>query len=307
MRGSSSRRGGTNTKKYNEHGKNNYDDDDDDGGNNNDVPPWALNILGPLANILLSDDYNDHIELQNRLRIYSLCTLATSTFFWVWACLNTLHLRRNSENGQGLDLGVVSFLFSALSSILLLRSAVGGSYCNSNNKQKYGCCGRKIKANDNSVDDGYDNNAPSSPKDHAAPGTWLRTFVILTQLIVSANYMLGVLFSVTAGTRRIYVFFGSYCFIFAILWIVAAYSGWVLMSVYRGSLLRAFGYDYLFPRTISLWRSILIFLTSSALQSSNYERMKNNMDNNDDYEYDEEEDEIDDELRELTSGRGYTY
>ena len=280
---------------------------------NNDelLPPYAQTILGTtLTPILLSEDYYNHIELQNRLRIYSLCILSISIFFWCWAVLNTLHLRKNSDDGKsGLDLGVVSFLGSALSSLLLLRCSLGGKCYD--RKQTFGCFGKKKKVkgnnsdkNDNDDDDTTQSN--SSPRDHSPPGTWLRWFTVLTQLAVAANYMLGVLFALTAGSH-IYIYFGSYCVLFSLLWLTIAYSGFVIVYVYRKALGRA-GYQE--SQRISLFRSILIFLTSSVVESHQETRggrrggRRNS--NNGYYEDKEMGDDIDEELLALTSGRGYT-
>jgi hypothetical protein len=51
-----------------------------------------------LSSILRIDvsDYDNTYVLQHRLRIYSTFILATSLFFWIWAMLNTIHLRRNN-------------------------------------------------------------------------------------------------------------------------------------------------------------------------------------------------------------------
>ena len=318
-----------NSNLYNPLSRGDQDNHDSDG-----LPQYAIKILGPLAPKLLGpstdgedNEYNDPTELQNRLRLYSLSLLGTSTFFWLWALYNTYHLRKNSADGEGFDLGIISFMGSGLSSILLLRSALGGKCYD--RKQKCVCFGKKKqkdnadnssnnddeedvlygisrrsknrKRNDIDVDD-----ASSSPKDHSPPGKWLRIFAVTTHLVVVANYMLGILFSLTAG-RRVYVYFGSYCFIFTLLWLIVAYSGWILVSVYRGALRRAFGKEYLEPKQrISLLRSCLLYLTSL---SSNHQQPPtggySNVRDNDYYDQ-EEEDEIDDELMALTEGRGYT-
>jgi len=289
---------------YNDQNTSYYNDDEL-------LPPYAQTILGTtLTPILLSEDYYNHIELQNRLRIYSLCILSISIFFWCWAVLNTLHLRKNSEDGKsGLDLGVVSFLGSALSSLLLLRCALGGKCYD--RKQTCGCFGKKKKVkgnNSDKIDDDDDDDTPSnsSPRDHSPPGTWLRWFAVLTQLSVAANYMLGVLFAMTAGSH-IYVYFGSYCFLFSLLWLAIAYSCFVLVYVYRGALLRVYGHNFLEPRNrISLLRSILIFLTSSGVVESHQDTRGGRRNSNGYYEDEETGDDIDEELLALTSGRGYT-
>jgi len=130
---------------------------------------------------------------------------------------------------------------------------------------------------------------------------------VLTQLAVAANYMLGVLFSMTAGSH-IYVYFGSYCFLFSLLWLAVAYSCFVLVYVYRGALLRVYGHNFLEPRhRISLLRSILIFLTSSGVvETPELDRGGSRNNSNGYYEDEEMGDDIDEELLALTSGRGYT-
>ena len=287
---------------YNDQNTSYYNDDEL-------LPPYAQSILGQtLTPILLSEDYYNHIELQNRLRIYSLCILSISIFFWCWAVLNTLHLRKNSEDGKsGLDLGVVSFLGSALSSLLLLRCSLGGKCYD--RKQTFGCFGKKkVKGNNNDNDDDDDTSSNSSPRDHSPPGNWLRWFAVLTQLAVAANYMLGVLFAMTAGTH-IYIYFGTYCFLFSLLWLAVAYTCFVLVYVYRKALGRAYGFDFLEPRNrISLLRSVLLFLTSSGVvETPGLDRGSRRAGNSNGYYEDEEMgDDIDEELLALTSGRGYT-
>lgn len=75
-------------------------DGDDDGGD--DDLPLSLRVLGPLGPILLSEDYSNPEELQNRLRIYAVTLIGVSAFFWLWALYNTFHLRNSSG---GFDLG----------------------------------------------------------------------------------------------------------------------------------------------------------------------------------------------------------
>ena len=245
------------------------------------LPRYSLKILGPLAPILLSDDYSDPEKLQNRLRVYSVVMLVTSTFFWEWALYNSFHLHRKSG---GFDLGIVSFFGSGVSSSFLLRSASGGKCCD--RKQRLGCCGKMIGS------DGIRDNATL----HSPPGIFLLSFAVCTQLTVAANYMLGILFAFTAG-ERIYVYFATYCVIFFLMWLFAAYCGWVLVIAYREAVVRAYGKDILNgPSGVGLLRSALIALanrsTSEAINITSHE----------------EEDDIDDELRSLYEGRGgYIY
>lgn len=187
------------------------------------------------------DHNNDHISdaLRHRLRIYSIFILATSIFFWIWAVLNTVHLRRRGGGGGSddggtttmmMDLGIISFLGTMVSASCLLRRSV----LPTTKSVGYCCCccrgggggGRMIESNDN-------NNHT-----HAPPGKCLRTFTILTQLTVVANYVLGILFAFTAGggadrNNVVYVYFATYCTIFALLWVLAAYVGWVIITVYK--------------------------------------------------------------------------
>mmetsp|Transcript_3041 Transcript_3041/g.6669 ORF Transcript_3041/g.6669 Transcript_3041/m.6669 type:complete len:299 (+) Transcript_3041:96-992(+) len=261
---------------------------------NDGIPPYSLKILGPLAPILLSDDYSDPEKLQNNLRIYTVSVLGTSAFFWLWAFYNTFHLRNSSG---GFDLGLVSFFGSGISSVLLLRSALGGK-CHDRN-QRFGCCGEK-EVNENNVEvDVYGIRKLNRRRDdatpiHAPPGTSLRAFVAMTQATVVANYLLGILFALTAGTR-VYVYFATYCFIFSLLWLMVAYAGWVLISVYREAVGRTYGEEVLNgPRQrTGLCRGCLIALTNRSAYSETV----------DDNYYDEEDD-IDDELRALYEGRG---
>ncbi|KAL7545500.1 hypothetical protein ACHAWF_008847 [Thalassiosira exigua] len=128
-------------------------------------------------------------EIRARLKVYSSSLLATSAFFWTWAVANVARSRP--------DLGVVSFLGSAMSSALLLRSAMGG---------KLACTCRK-------------NERGGEADVHLPPGNGLRMFALVTHLIVAVNYALGAI--ITFATN---VPFATYCLVFSLLWVVAA--GW---------------------------------------------------------------------------------
>ena len=89
---------------------------------------YYQNRLGPrFSALLLSDDSSNPDQLQRRLRFFSLFLLGTSIFFWIWALYNTYHLRKGNPSGLALDLGIFSFFGTAISSLLLLRLALGGS------------------------------------------------------------------------------------------------------------------------------------------------------------------------------------
>mmetsp|Transcript_38948 Transcript_38948/g.81857 ORF Transcript_38948/g.81857 Transcript_38948/m.81857 type:complete len:301 (-) Transcript_38948:463-1365(-) len=272
-----------------------YNDNADDG--DDIVPPYSLKILGPLAPLLLSDDYNNLDKLQDRLRLFSLSLLGTSTFFWLWALYNTYDLRSSG----GFDLGAFSFLGSIFSSSLLLRRSLGGK-CYDTNRQ-CGCGSKKSEKENYDELDVYGRRSRRREEDtiHSPPGKCLRVFALLTQIIVSANYTLGILFAFTAGSR-VYVYFATYCIIFTLLWAIVAFSGWVLIGVYREALVRAYGDEFVNGppnRGRGLLRGALIALTN---RSTGFDPEANNGP----YDDDEEDDIIDDELRALYEGSSYT-
>lgn len=225
---------------------------------------------------LVSND-DDPEKLLKKLRVYSASVLGTSIFFWLWALYNTYHLR--SGSGGGFDLGVFSFFGSGVSSALLLCTL-----------KPCDCCGRKGVDKEDKVDNGIrtPNKTMDRVQSHAQPGQCLRAFVVLTHLTVAANYMLGILFAFTAGPR-IYVYFATYCVIFALLWLIVAYAGCLLMRLYRESVRRVYGEDINPP--FSLMRSALVALTNlSEIQRR--------------YDEDEEEVDVNEELRSLYEGSG---
>jgi hypothetical protein len=270
-----------------------------------DNEPRYLRVLGPLGLLVIpSHDRSDPEALQNRIRIYSLGVIGTSIFFWCWALLNTFyHLRKNG----GLDLGIFSFFGSGFSSVLLLRSSLGGKMYDSN--QRCGCFGTRQDADDN-TDDLYLGNSRKSAENnsnntkHSPPGYILRIFVVATQVVVVCNYLLGLLFACTAG-KQVYVYFATYCSIFAVLWLVVSYVGFALVKVYREALVNTYGEEALNEGKnssvgrggSSLVRRLLLMLvnrqqTTSSSASRNYY---------------EEEDEIDQELLALCENNGNKY
>jgi len=64
------------------------------------------------------ETYENESTLQPRLTRFFLVVLFTSLFFWGWAILNIV------TGKVPFDLGVVSFAFSALSSVFVLKRAV---------------------------------------------------------------------------------------------------------------------------------------------------------------------------------------
>lgn len=263
--------------------------------------PSSVKLLGPLAPILLSDGLSDTDALQKRLKLYASSLLGVSAFFWLWAVYNTIGLRSKG----GFDLGTLSFLGSAASSSLLLRTASGGTF---------GFCRRrKEKDADDEETDFYgrksrrgDDDAPPPP--HVPPGRCLRTFALLTQLAVVANYGLGVLFAFTAG-NRVYVYFATYCVAFAVLWSAAAFVGWALADAYRAALRRAKGDAFVDGPpggrgARGLLRGALIALTNRSLGHGGGAGAGGGAPLADGEYYPDEEDDIDDELRALYEGRG---
>ena len=52
--------------------------------------------------------------------------------------------------------------------------------------------------------------------------------------------MLGTIFAFTAG-KRVYVYFATYCIVFSIIWIAAAYVGWAIGGSYNEAAIRKYG------------------------------------------------------------------
>lgn len=264
-----------------------------------DEKPRYVRVLGPLAPIFLSHDLTDPEVLQSRLRIYSLCLIVTSAFFWCWALLNTLDLRKTG----GIDLGVISFFGSGVSSALLLKSSLGGKWYDKN--QNFGCCGKRGDIDEYDLYLGSSRNADGNnnnvSKQHSPPGRALRVFAVVTQFIVVCNYLLGLMFALTAG-KQVYVYFGTYCSLFSVLWMTSCYAGFVLVKVYREAVANAYGEEALNDgkssgrgRATCLRRLLLILVNRSAVPSPSTV-----------YYEDDEEDELDQELMSLVEGNQYS-
>ena len=120
-----------------------------------------------------------------------------------------------------------------------------------------------------------------------------------TQLIVVANYLLGLLFAMTAG-RQIYVYFASYCFIFSTLWFLAATTSWILLGAYREAIRSTYGDEFVNKRSKSRFGFVAC---CSCILSYWVGRLQRG---NEDMNEAEDDDEPDEELRALYSGRGYS-
>ena len=134
--------------------------------------------------------------LQHRLRIYSTFILATSLFFWIWAMLNTIHLRRNNSSNANtdgvmmMDLGLISFFGTGVSASCLLRKSSRSVFSAAAAVlHKYCSCCRRTTTNTGVISSDmveHNNNKTTIPHHlHTPPGKCLRTFTLLTQLTVS--------------------------------------------------------------------------------------------------------------------------
>mmetsp|Transcript_10216 Transcript_10216/g.30176 ORF Transcript_10216/g.30176 Transcript_10216/m.30176 type:complete len:159 (-) Transcript_10216:127-603(-) len=121
------------------------------------------------------------------LRIFSLIILCTSIFFWVWAIINT------SKMESGYDLGIFSFLSTALSSAYLLAFSRPGII-------PLGKCAQVL--------------------------------IFLTHLFVSTNYALGTMFAFK-WLDTVKVGFGIYCSIFIVVWLIVGAVGYFLIGADR--------------------------------------------------------------------------
>ena len=137
------------------------------------------NRLGPLTNLFLTDDPTNADTLQKRIRTYALFLLAISIFFWSWAMYNTLHLRKS--NGKAMDLGIFSFFSTAVSSLFMLRMALGGTLLV--------CCRQRKNDDENDGLYGIGNNERKyGNADHSAPGYCLRIFILVVRFVTAVDY-----------------------------------------------------------------------------------------------------------------------
>ncbi len=126
-------------------------------------------------------------ELLQKVNKLSKYILAVSMFFFSWAVLNTLTMKK------GFDLGVISFALSGLSSVYL--------YFRTRN----------------------------DISDFIPLRIIHRVGILLSHLIVAANYALGVYFSFYAG-KTVYPRFATYCVIFTIIWTGVSIYTWRLIG-----------------------------------------------------------------------------
>lgn len=254
--------------------------------------------------------------------------------------LNTIHLRRNNSNAntadQGggggmmmMDLGLISFFGTGVSASCLLRKSSrsvfsAAAVLPTTMIAKYCSCCRRTTTNTGVASSGmieHNDNKTTIPHHlHTPPGKCLRTFTLLTQLTVVANYMLGLLFAFTAG-EHVYIYFASYCTIFVHLWLLALYVGWVIVTVYKEAVIHEYGEDDEVVETNQLRRNSSIgqklrnLLIAWIMNNNNSNRHQSKTERQQQQQqqqhykdinkinYDEEDD-IDDELLAILKGQG---
>lgn len=126
-------------------------------------------------------------RIKRKQRIFAFVILCASLFFWVWAILNTVKME------TGYDLGIVSFLSTAISSAYLLWRTRPGII-------PIGKCAQVL--------------------------------VLLTHLFVAANYAIGTMFAFK-WLEPVKVGFGIYCAIFIVVWLVVGVIGYLLIEAER--------------------------------------------------------------------------
>lgn len=62
------------------------------------------------------------------------------------------------------------------------------------------------------------------------PTRLVRIFVLVSHLVVAANYALGSIFAFTVG-KVVYIRFAVYCITFTLLWLFTSFVGWKLISM----------------------------------------------------------------------------
>mmetsp|Transcript_7033 Transcript_7033/g.16084 ORF Transcript_7033/g.16084 Transcript_7033/m.16084 type:complete len:248 (-) Transcript_7033:1138-1881(-) len=138
-------------------------------------------------------DALEHEMMQHyrQLRMFSAFIAIISLIFWCWAIKNTMEMK------EGQDLGMYSFLTTLLSSHWVLYVTRSG---------------------------------PPKTTSGASVVTSLqfRVGVTASHILVFLNYVLGVLFAITVGSK-VYVQFALYCGIFSFLWLGAAVFGFLLL------------------------------------------------------------------------------
>ena len=122
------------------------------------------------------------------LGLYSRLVLGISLFFWTWALKNSIGM-----DAPNFDYGLISFGTTALTSTYLL--------------------GRDVSM-----------ATRTTPTLHLSNLTIC--FVVSSQLLVSLNYILGILVGIYVLHR---IGFAIYCGIFSILWMSSAWYGLTLM------------------------------------------------------------------------------
>lgn len=123
-----------------------------------------------------------------------------------------------------------------------------------------------------------------------------------TQLMVVLNYLLGLLFALTAG-KQVYIYFASYCSIFSILWLLIAVLCWNVLGTYREAIRLTHGDEYISKKSKNGFSCVFL---CNRLLAYCYRKLtaRQHHTNDDELNEDNDEDEIDDELRALYASPG---
>lgn len=147
------------------------------------------------------------------LYTYSQFSFAFAFFFWGWAGYNTMTMTR------GMDLGIFSFAGVLLtSSYFLLKK--GGCEQNTLLQQRFLMRNIWITTVFLLFWIIYSGKKPTK---------LARMCSLLSHLLVSANYALGVLYAFNIGPKPLYRF-GTYCAIFTVIWLGLAIYSWRLIT-----------------------------------------------------------------------------